>query len=374
MLYQDGEGQLAQVGGHMDRLDNTRYLDSLRALHQSVPCWKRLHGKTIFISGVSGMLGTYLTDAIMLRNEDLPAGERCRIIGAGRSRDAAQARFGRWLSSGTFTFIEHNIDLPMEQIPAAPDYCIHAASTTHPVAYASEPINTVLSNVLGARNLLELASRKKSCRFLLLSSVEIYGENRGDTEYFSENYCGYMDCNTLRAGYPEAKRVSEALCQAYSAEKDVDTVILRLPRCYGPTMRRSDTKAVAQFIKKAVEGEDIVLKSAGGQLYSYAHVSDAVSGILWTLLCGERGQAYNLADKRSDITLRELAACAAACVERNVVFHLPEEQERIGYSTASKAILNAEKLRKLGWQANYDIEAGIRETISILKETGIGEN
>lgn len=352
----------------MKLMDNPQYVSSLQQLHRDFPHWDQLNGKTIFISGVSGMLGSFLTDAIMLRNEVLPVKSKCRIIGVGRDKAAAENRFVRWINNEMFTFIEHDVSTPLEHLLAKPDYWIHAASTTHPVAYATEPVNTILANVLGTRNLLEQAARKKGSRCLLLSSVEIYGENRGDAEYFREDYCGYLDCNTLRAGYPEAKRVSEALCQAYIEQENVDAVILRLPRCYGPSMRMSDTKAIAQFIKKATNDDDIVLKSTGNQLYSYAHTYDAVSGMLWVLLCGETGQAYNLGDNRSDITLKNLAEIIARYAGTKVVFDLPSSTEGKGYSTASKALLNAEELRKLGWCARWDIKAGICDTIDILKQ------
>lgn len=175
------------------------------------------------------MIGSFLVDAIMLRNESLPREAQCSILALGRSKSRAQARFSRWWGKQTFTFIEHDITMPLGSLPCQPDYWIHAASTSHPLAYSTEPINTILANVLGTRNILEPASKTRNSRVLLLSSVEIYGENRGDTEYFSENYCGYLNCNTLRAGYPEAKRVSEALCQAFITERSVDAVILRLP-------------------------------------------------------------------------------------------------------------------------------------------------
>ncbi|MBD5098012.1 MAG: NAD-dependent epimerase/dehydratase family protein [Clostridiales bacterium] len=352
----------------MKLMECPKYLGSLKSLHQSFPHWERLDGRTIFISGMSGMIGSFLADAIMLRNEGLPPERWIRIIGMGRDKAAAQVRFGRWVNNEAFAFIANDISNPINDLPFEPDYWIHAASTTHPVAYASEPINTILANVLGTRSLLEMAARKRNSRFLLLSSVEIYGENRGDTEYFTEDYCGYLDCNTLRAGYPEAKRTSEALCQAYIEQEGVDAAILRLPRCYGPTMRGSDSKAAAQFIKKAVNREDIVLKSAGTQLYSYAHVHDAVLGILWVLCAGECGQAYNLGDKRSDITLKALAETAARCAGTRVICQLPDDEtERKGYSTVSKALLDAGKLKKLGWTAHYDIAAGIKETIDILR-------
>ena len=352
----------------MEWMKHEKYIALLKDLEERFPYWDRLEGKTLSISGVSGMLGSFLTDAVMLHNQSLPQKVQCRILGVGRSTTFAARRFAPWLGSGLFTFLEQDVTAPLGELPYTPDYWIHAASTTHPVAYATEPVNTILSNVLGTRSLLERASEKAGSRFLLLSSVEVYGENRGETEYFRENDCGYIDCNTLRAGYPEAKRVSEALCQAYLAEKKTDIVIIRLPRCYGPTMKLGDSKAVAQFIKKGVRREEIVLKSQGNQLYSYAHAFDAVLGILWVLLAGENGQAYNLADKRSDIRLKDLAKLAADHAGTRVVFDLPDETERRGYSTASKARLDGEKLQALGWQARYDIASGIQETIDILRE------
>lgn len=357
----------------MRLIENRRYREALRRLIEAFPRWDRLEGKTLYLSGGSGMLGSLLIDAVMTRNESLPAARRCGITASGRNRRAAEERLAPWLDDPMFTFKEWDVTQPLSGAPEAADFWIHAASATHPVAYATEPENTILANVLGARNLLDQAAGTAGSRFLLLSSVEIYGENRGDTERFQEDYCGYLNCNTLRGGYPEAKRVSEALCQAYIAEKDVDAVIIRLPRCYGPTMRMTDSKAIAQFIKKSVRREDIVLKSEGRQLYSYAHAFDAVLGILWVLLAGERGRAYNLADERSDIQLRDLAQIAADHAGTRVVFDLPDETERRGYSTASKALLDASRLRALGWSARYDIGAGVRETVDILREVSGGE-
>ncbi len=348
--------------------ENRRYLDMVDKLHEAFPYWERMEGKTLFLSGASGMIGSLLVDTIMRYNRRLPPERRCRIIAAGRNRFAAEERFEPWIGAEEFTFLEYDVRMPAPPFASKVDYLIHAASTTHPLAYSSEPVNTVLANVQGTCHLLELAAQKPGSRFLLLSSVEIYGENRGDVTYFQEDYCGYLDCNTLRAGYPEGKRAGEALCQAYIQQYGVDAVILRLPRSYGPTMRMTDSKAAAQFIKKGIDRENIVLKSEGNQLYSYAHVYDVVLGILWSLLCGKTGQAYNLGDSGSDITLKALAEMIAQYAGTQVVFELPNEWERRGFSTATKALMDSGRLKELGWCPGYDIETGIHETMDILWE------
>ena len=133
-------------------------------------------------------------------------------------------------------------------------------------------------------------------------------------------------------------------------------------------MLMSDTKALSQFLKKGIAGEDIVLKSEGTQLFSYTYVADAVSAVLYCLLLGECGVAYNIADSASDIRLRDLAAIIANAAGRKVVFDLPDETERAGYSTATKAIMESEKIRALGWKAMYTMQTGLERTLNILKE------
>ena len=132
-------------------------------------------------------------------------------------------------------------------------------------------------------------------------------------------------------------------------------------------MLMSDTKALSQFIKNSLAGEDIVLKSEGTQFFSYSYVADAVSGILYCLCKGVCGEAYNIADTASDITLRDLAAHIAREAGTQVVFQIPDAVESAGYSKATKAVLDSRKLQALGWHAQWDIEAGIHQTVQILK-------
>ncbi len=332
--------------------------------------WERLRDRIILISGASGLIGSFLIDVIMHKNSGNSL--RCKIYALGRDEVKAKQRFERYCGSEWFTFVSWDINEPLvrEDIGTV-DYVLHLASNTHPVAYATDPIGTITTNIIGANHMLTFAAEHNSIRMLFASSNEIYGENRGDAEKFDENYCGYIDCNTVRAGYPESKRCGEALCQAYIQQKKLDAVIARLTRSYGPTMQMSDTKAISQFIRKGIAGEDIVLKSAGTQYYSYTYVSDAVLGLLTVLLCGACGEAYNIADEKSDIMLKDLAAIVAKEAGRKVVFEQPDVVESAGYSRATKARLESGKLKALGWQAKYDIESGIVRTMRVLGEVNL---
>jgi nucleoside-diphosphate-sugar epimerase len=314
--------------------------------------------RTFLITGATGMIGKYITDIL------LQSGLRANIIAVGRDKGRAKERFAG--AFGDIAFLEHDVNEPFGDI--ACDVIIHGASNTHPIQYAGDPVGTVTANIIGTKNVLDLAAKQKKCRTVFLSSVEIYGENRGDTDRFDETYCGYIDCNTLRAGYPESKRAGESLCRAYMAAKDLDVVIARLARVYGPTMRADDSKAVAQFIGNAVAGEDIVLKSAGNQLYSYIYAADAATAILHMLANGVCGEAYNAAGADSDISLAELARMLAETAGTETVFGVPDVKEAAGYSCATKALLDTGKLGALGWKSRYPLREGLRRTLAILKD------
>ena len=349
----------------MNLYDNSMYINDIEYVAGLPLPWDKLSGKSVLISGATGLVGSFLTDVLLQKNQ---AGLNCRVYALSRNADRAAARFSRWKDDPNLVFIPYDINLPFVRDDLGTvDYILHLASNTHPLQYSTDPIGTITTNIIGLNNMLEFACAHKATRFAFASSNEVYGENRKDVEMFTEDYCGYINCNTMRAGYPESKRCGEALCQAYKSQKSLDVVIPRLTRSYGPTMLMSDSKAISQFIRKGIAGEDIVLKSAGTQYYSYTYVADAVSGLLTILLNGESGEAYNIADEASDITLRDLAAIIAETAGKKVIFELPDAVEAAGYSTATKARLDGSKLKTLGWSPRYDIKGGLERTIAILK-------
>ena len=217
--------------------------------------------------------------------------------------------------------------------------------------------------------LLDYAKDHGGKRLLYISSGEVYGQGDLSLESFEESYAGYVDPTSPRSCYPNGKRAAETLCVSYTKQFGIDTVIVRPSHTYGPTATKADNRANAQFVNKGLAGEDIVLKSEGNQLYSYSYVADAVSALLYCLLYGECGQAYNVADPGSDIALKDLARIVADYAGRQVVFELPDAKEAAGYSTATKAVLDAAKLRSLGWSAHYDMKNGLIRTIVILRDS-----
>lgn len=309
--------------------------------------WSKLRNKTILISGGTGFIGSFLIDVFRYRNKVF--GDNIKIVSLSR-------RGG--ISDSTVSYLKADINEEIDYgLPV--DYILHLASNTHPEQYANDPVGTITTNVLGCNNLLKLAYKLRIKRFLLASSVEIYGQ--GPEVPMDENFYGKVDCNNARNGYNEAKRVSEALCQSYYKQYGVESVIVRLSRVFGAD-KKHDTKAVAQFLSKAVTGDNIVLKSRGNQRFSYCYVADAASGILKVILDGVSGEAYNVSADYDNKTLGDYAEYIAHLAGKKVVYKI-ENSDSV--SKATYALLNTDKIKKLGWRPLFTVVQGLKRTYEI---------
>lgn len=325
-------------------------LEDIKTIAELPYDWEELNGKTIMISGGTGFIGTFVSDVIRYRNEKYSAG----IHVVSLSRHGGE-------SDDTVEKIAADITQPISYNGRV-DYTLHLASNTHPAQYASDPVGTITTNIIGCNNLLKLAVEKKTSRFLLASSNEIYGQ--GTEVPMDESYCGYIDCNIARAGYNESKRTCESLCQSYKSQYGVDCVIARLTRTVGADHKK-DTKAMFQFMEKAVNGEDIVLKSKGNQRYSFCYVADTASGIFKVLLDGESGEAYNVSDDDEGKTLGGYAEFMAGLAGKKVVYQI---EDNASVSKATYALMSTEKIKKIGWKPMYTVSDGLRRAYQIYKE------
>ena len=322
--------------------------------------YDRLRGRMVAVTGGSGLVGSYLLRALAHIN----ARHNLNMHLAALCRNPARAR-GALAGVQNLSYLPYDARLPLKT-PLMADYIIHAASNAHPLAFSSDPVGTMQANLLGTMNLLEY-ERKYGGRLILLSTGEIYGENPTLPE-FSESDFGKIDSMNPRACYPESKRAAETLCASYAAQYDVDALCARLCYVYGPAITPKNSRADAQFLRKALAGEDIILKSPGAQVRSYCYAADATAALITLMLKGKPAQAYNVANPDCAVSIREYAETLAALAGVKLGFDLPPEAERAGYSTVSRAVLNAQKLMVLGWHAEYDLCTGLEHTLKICAE------
>ena len=329
---------------------NTLEFEDIKNVAELPYDWDKLQNKTFLISGGTGFIGGFLCNVFRYRNKYYL--QNIKVISLTRRSH---------IDDDTVSHISCDITHPI-YIDENIDYIIHMASNTHPQQYKEDPVGTITSNVFGCYNLLELARRKQIIRFALASSCEIYGN--GKDFPMDELYCGYINSNTARAGYNEAKRVCESLCQSYSQQYGIESVIFRLARVFGADKTKKDTKAMAQFIAKAVNGEDIVLNSAGKQKYSYIYIADAVSGILKVLLDGKSGEAYNISADYDGLTLGEYAEYIAGLTGKQVIYDIKQDPN---VSQSQNALLDNHKIKDIGFNQLYTVKDSLNRTINILK-------
>ena len=335
--------------------------DILQIFKQGLP-WEKLSGTRILVTGATGLIGGCLVEALMMNPH-----RDYEVYASGRNEERARKRFKDFADDAAFHFVLYDVMLPL-QSDVSFDYIIHAASNASPNFFAQKPVEVIKSNIDGVANLMEYGLGHGMQRFLYVSSGEVYGE--GDGRVFWEDYSGYVDCTKPRSCYPSSKRAAETLCVSYAAEYGADVVIARPCHVYGPHFTEQDNRVYAQFIRNVLRGEDIVMKSTGEQFRSWCYVVDCVSALLYILLKGECGEAYNIADADSNISIRELADMIARIGGKKVVIDVPDADEKKGFNVVTKSVFSTDKLERLGWRAQIDFQYGIVNTIKEVNYIG----
>lgn len=343
------------------------YWDDVRLVAGSIPGIDKLYKKKVLITGATGMLCSPVVDIISLLNREKDAG--IELVLAGRNEQRCSDRFRGALEDGNYKFIKYDAN-SAEKLYVIADYIIHGASNADNRRFLKEPVETLLSNIIGLKALLDLAAENKGSRLLFVSSSEVYG-NRERFSYdaggeIAEDEYGYVDILSSRSCYPSGKRAAESLCASYIDEYSVDAVIVRPGYIYGPTINPTDSRASAAFTLDAAAGRDIIMKSKGEQLRSYCYMLDCASALLSVLLNGECGEAYNISNKDSIVTIRDVAECLAKAGGVKVVFEIPTDEEKKSFNPMKNSVLDAAKLENLGWKAHFGLDEGIMRTLRFL--------
>jgi nucleoside-diphosphate-sugar epimerase len=365
--------------GIAERVDSAPFLfdhptvrDDIERVHSSRIPWDLLDGKTVLISGATGMLPAAMVDALMAAR----AGPRkidVRIIALVRSRERARLRFNHWLRHDGFSLLIQDVTQPV-QSGLRPQFIVHAASPASPKFYRPDPVGTMLPNVVGTLNLLTLAREAQAERLLFFSSAEVYGQFNSRPEEIDEKTFGSLDPNDNRSCYAESKRMGEALCAAYSLQYGVPATIVRPFHTYGPGMKLNDGRVFADFIRDVVTGRDIVVTGDGKDQRSFCYISDATEAFLQVLLRGQPGQAYNVGNPSGSISVGDLASLISGLFTRR-----PSQAGETNLNVDDKAPAmvaatrpDISRIAALDWSPTTEPVDGFRRTIEYF--LAIAEN
>ena len=325
--------------------------------------WDRLKGKTILLTGASGMLGSYIMSTLVVLNKT--KGYNMKLYGLMRNPNKLSEEIRNEIE-----VIRQSVVDPIDT-DVKFDYILHTASPASPLIMKDDPVGTIGANALGAWNTLKLAEKSNSSGYLFISSREIYGEPYENQTEFTEDVYGLVDPLQPRSSYPEGKKAAETMCVSFKQQYGLDTKIARLAHTFGPGMSIDDGRVQADFFRDVVNNRDIVLKSEGTAIRTYTYIADAVSAVFYILLNSPPDEvAYNISSEDSLVSIRELAEkMVEVNSDRNIklVFSIPEDQAFAGTAPFKRGILNSRKLKGLGWSPKNTLAQGIKRTVEYLE-------
>ena len=322
--------------------------------------WQKLRGKTVLLTGATGMLASYVAFFLVYLNEEHAMG--MRLLLHVRSEERARARFGAYADAPYISFVQHDLREPW-QIEGAVDFIIHAASLANPAYYKTMPVEVAEPNVLGTYHLLRLAKEKGTQSFLFFSSGDVYGKMQEGAGEIHEGDCGAADPLDLISCYGGSKRMGETWCRLFFVEYGVPAKIARIAHTYAPTMdMEADPRVFASFMKCVRDGTDIVMHSDGSARRPFCYIADAVAAFFLILFEGAAGEAYNVSNDRAFLSIRELADVLVQLRPelglKVVAKERPKDAAYLENNFNKANRPSADKLRALGWQCRYDAAQG----------------
>lgn len=316
--------------------------------------WSAFTGKTVLVTGATGLVGSYLVRALAAVNRI--HGCQMRVVGMVRNAEKARGIYGPLLERGDVSLLVGDVRDPI-QYDGAVDYIIHGASVTASKEMVTRPVETIATAIGGTEEILKFAVAKEVTSMVYISSMEMYGTPDPTLERVTEGDYGLVDVLKVRSCYPEGKRMCECLCAAYAHEYQVPVKIARLAQTFGAGVSTKESRVFAQFARSLLKGEDIVLHTEGKSYGNYCATCDCVRGLLTILLRGANGEAYNVANEKTNIQIRDMAQMIAdqSGGTIQVRFDIPEDALTYGYAPDVKMRLSGDKLRGLGWEPELDL-------------------
>ena len=333
--------------------------DDIAEFAKTFPLVGAYRNSTFLITGATGLIGSSLIHCLLALHENV------QILAPVRNIEKAKQKFDQQ-ELKCLHLIECDLVGFDYNTLGSVDYIVHCAAPTSSKFFVEHPVDTFSSIYDVTRALLDFASHKKVKGFVYLSSLEVYGEITDDSKMVTEEIQGYLDPLSVRSSYPMAKRATENLCCLYAAQYGVPVKIARLTQTTGAGIAKDDNRVIAQFARLAANGQDIVLHTSGESARPYCYTMDSVSGILFILLRGQSGEAYNVANESSYISARGMAEFIKKNCNSDIKVRV-ELNSNMGYAPVSKLRLSSANLCSLGWEPRYDLKRIFDRLIEYLK-------
>ncbi len=310
----------------------------------------------ILITGGAGFLGSHLCERLVELGHD--------VLCLDNFFTSQKSNVAHLLEKPNFELLRHDVTLP---IFLEVDQIYNMACPAAPGHYQYNPIKTIKTSVLGSINMLGVAKRC-GARILQASTSEVYGDPEVHPQI--ESYRGSVNPIGIRACYDEGKRVAETLFMDYHRSNQVDIRIVRIFNTYGPRMHPYDGRVVSNFIRQALNNEDITIFGDGSQTRSFCYRDDLVNVII-AMMNNDRDfiGPVNIGNP-VEFTILELAETViklSGASSRLIQKPLPSDDP-----TRRRPDISLAK-SELGWEPEVGLEQGLRKTIDWFRTIKLGD-
>ena len=339
---------------------NTVLDNDIRAFKEQFSLKSSLAGTTVCVTGATGLLGSIAVKCLL--------GIGAKVVAVIRDEAKAERVLGSENDRLRYYLYDFsNADSREFMPPGTVDYVIHFASPTASKYFVDRPVETIDTIYQGTKAVLSYAMKQPLKSLVFASSLEIYGTITNDAVPITEEVQGYIDPMSVRSSYPMAKRLAETLCHSYTEEYHCPVKIARLAQVFGAGVAQNDTRVFAQFARCVIQNNDITLHTKGDLCRCYCYTLDAITGILYILLKGKDGEVYNVSNRETYISIRDMAEMV--CREFGSSIHTEVKlQEGMGYSPTTKLLLSSAKLEALGWKPHYNLHEMYDRLIRSMRE------
>lgn len=342
-------------------MENPVIAQDLSFFVEHFPFAEQVKGKTLLVTGATGLIGSVLVKCLLHLNRTKNTG--IGIVAVARNRAKVPVLF----PDSNIRWVYGDVTEPLALSVDSINYIIHCASPTSSRFYVTSPVETINTAFMGTRQLLEYAREHREVQGMVyLSSLESYGSIIDDTVPVTEEMAGYIDPLDVRSSYPLGKRATECLCRCYAAEYSVPVVTARLTQTFGAGVSKQDSRVFAQFCKSIIAGNDIVMHTKGESAKPYCYTIDAILALFYLLLRGECGGAYNVANPDTYISIRDMALLLSERFNPTCRVVI-EEREDMGYAPVTRLRLSTRRLEALGWRPHFPLEEMFNRLITYYK-------
>lgn len=317
----------------------------------------------VLVTGGAGFIGSHLVDRLLLDGHTVSALDN---ISTGR-----KSNLDAYDKNPNFSLIKGSVldqDLLAKSVIGA-DYIFHLAAAVGVFTIVNHPLSSLVTNIRGTENVLEVASNHNIPVFLS-SSSEVYGKNVSNSLRETDDRV-LGSPTTLRWSYSEAKAIDESLAYAYWTERKLPTRIVRFFNTVGPRQVGAYGMVVPRFISAAIKNEPITIYGTGEQTRCFGHVLDVIDAVISVAFSDKTiGKVINIGNDK-EISMNDLAKKIIKLTgSKSQIIYIPySEAYAEGFEDMERRVPNIDLIKSLtGWNPKRSLEEIIKDVAEDLQD------